>query len=283
MKKIKLIIILNLLTVSIFSQTIKSVSNVRELLEAIKPNTKIQLTADLYVISDEDSTYGEYFELDENNLLIKNVSNLTIVGFKTKPAKIITHNLTKTVITFSNCRNINIRNLEVGHTPLSLSYGDRCEEYANVIDIEDSDEINISECILFGSGDGGIETRGNTGVSQLRCENTIIRHCTTYIVNLSNTSDAAFKNCRFESNTGRINLSDCINISFENCEVNDNILQEEYSDNTLIYIQKSNGISLTNCNFESNVSDYFCNASNIGVFDKCKFKNNYFKKGRFNE
>jgi parallel beta-helix repeat protein len=124
---------------------------------------------------------------DGKELLINDVSHLELTG-----TKILADPRYAWVLNFEGCHSLALRGLTVGHTKSGYCRG-------GVLRFENCSNVTVENCELFGSGTYGIEF--------LNCENieivgTTVKECTYGAVNITNVSNAAFRDCKFQDNTG---------------------------------------------------------------------------------
>jgi hypothetical protein len=260
----------------ILPQTHFTVDSPDEFINAIGSDRIIQLKSTIH-ISDIFSTkkgLNHRFEavFDGYELTIVGVSNLKIEGLGNKPVEIITKPQYGNVLTFKNCNNITIENIEAGHGP-EKGY---CT--GGVFNFVDSKNITINKSIMYGSGIEGITAENTT---DLKCNNSIIRECTYCIMTLKNCNDFEFTNCEFTDNQefDLVNLSDCNNTIFNTCKfANNRTGTEDYSDFAFFNVHNSSSIILKDCLIENNVANYFCRNKNSIELHDTKIKNNSFTK-----
>lgn len=179
-------------------QTEVHVSTVDELLAAISPNKEIVVDAEILNLSTAEG-YGRFSSdyyfwqdtyVDGYELVIRNVNNMTIRGSNGKDHHIIEAvPRYANVLLFRGCSNITISGITAGHTkePGSCTGG--------VLRFEDSDEITVKNCGLFGCGTKGIDGHNCEGITVNDCD---IYECTEGGMEFRNTSFI-----RLESNTFR--------------------------------------------------------------------------------
>lgn len=264
------------------SPSIYKVTNEVEFINAIGSDRTIQLTGDaIYLPRFGNEKFGKYYRFDEENdgfeLVILGVTGLKIVGTNNAPTKILTEPKYGDVIVFENCSDIEILNIEAGHFPeVGFCSG-------GVFSFVDSKNIKIDSSILFGSGIEGINAKG---VSNLRCEDVIIKGCSYGILTLNTCNDIVFKNCIFDDNRefDLINISDCTNISFVKCTIDHNETDCSHSDIeslqfSILNIMQSEEVVLTDCIIQNNIACQLSRDSNSYKLINCNLVNNYFRNG----
>ncbi len=227
-------------------QTATYVSNVKELVEAIKPDAVIRLKRGNYNISEYisaamaesgriDSDYVFIEEVyDGYELHIEGVDNLSIIGGAKDPqvTKLLVDPRYATTLTFEDCSDLYLADLMMGHTD-----GDGfCS--GNVINLEDCINVTLHEMDLFGCGATGLDA---DEITNLVMYDSVIHDC----------SDNPL--CLYETKGKFIFVSD----TFLNC--NGSLLLDEngteYSFNRCTFgemesdIVSTETVTLSNCIF----------------------------------
>jgi len=179
------------------------------------------------------------------------------------------------VLVFENCSNITIENIDTGHWP------EKGFCSGGVFYIDNSRNFTINNCIMFGSGIEGITA---SDVTNLKCNNSIIRGCSYSIMTLQKCVDFEFNECEFTDNEeyDLVNISDCINVTFNSCIFADN-RAHSYDFIVFFNIEKSASIILKDCTLENNRASYFCKKANTLELINTKLENNVFIQGLFKE
>lgn len=273
-----------LLTFNLIAQTnrVVVVDNADQFVDAIGSDRTIQLLGStIYLSNVSPGKSGINYRFDEegdgHELVIFGVSNLKILGLGIKPVKIITKPIYGDVTVFDNCDNITIENVDAGHGP------EKGGCTGGVFNFTKCKNITINKSILYGSGMEGITSED---VTNLKCNNTIIRGCTESIMSLSNCNEFEFSNCEFTDNEqfDLVNISNCIGVKFKSCTFSNNSTgTDEDSDYSLFNITQSISVVLKDCIIESNLTSFFCKKANSIEMSNSKLENNSFKKGNFKE
>ena len=163
------------------------VGSVRELIEAIAPQTAIVVEPGRYDLTEfladfpseqdcdrwnEAHEYAKiYSTFDGQELVVENVEGLSITGGADDPAatEIVTQPRYATVLGFTNCRDVELACLTLGHTE-----GGACS--GNVVDLYSCRDIRLRTMDLYGCGAYGISVLGGTGDVQV--SSSTIRDCT---------------------------------------------------------------------------------------------------------
>ena len=208
-----------------------TVSSVKELVEAIRPDVFIYVEPGTYSISDylaaawaaegEDwNSNHDYVEIrqvyDGFELVIKNVENLTIEGKALDRAS--THFQTDpryaAVMAFEDCTFVNLSAFTMGHTDTGNCYG-------SVIDFRSCEAIALGNVDLYGCGVIGLNLENCT--NYLFCNNVILRDC--LYGPLSNDGSSGvwqFDDCTMTGSTGScLYDTDGLEICFNNCVFGD--------------------------------------------------------------
>lgn len=166
-----------------------------------------------YDIYDKKPTLGYYDPFDGPQLILAGMRNITIEGEGTGASIIISPRYSY-VLHFIKCRNITLRNLTLGHTEEGYCEG-------GVVGLYYCDNVAIEHCDMYGCGTEGI---GAEHTSNLRCDNSIIRECSYFIMNLSDCKNVEFNACEFHHNKEfpLINVKSSSNVAFNNTYIHDN-------------------------------------------------------------
>ena len=245
-----------------------TVYTAKEFLNSIGSNKKIILASKRYNLSDAYNVQNDYVTKQgfSNGYNFKNVHNLIIEG----EATILIDDLYADVLSFTECENITLSGITVGHSDYSNYY--QCE--GEVITIDSCDNVTINNCKLFGCGAVGLRSYSSQNVN---IENSHIYDCSfaainsddsQISVNNSNIYDMTIDN-RYGgmcvSNSSKFNFLNC-DISNLNCPVFINI--DDYDKD----IQTE--ISFNQCNIKNNAFDTFISTSRGIFFNDCKIQNN---------
>ena len=163
-----------------------------ELLAAIGSHRVICLTADidLSTATDFGTGWGENWRwehvYDGAELVISAVKDLTITA-KRPGLTLTTNPRYASVLTFRDCRDLELEGLTVGHNEIPDS---SCA--GAVLTLDRCYDAEIEDCALFGCGTVGIEAYNCT---YMEVEDTEIYSCTTRGVSLCDVEGAQFENC----------------------------------------------------------------------------------------
>ncbi|OAD22948.1 copper amine oxidase domain protein, partial [Candidatus Thiomargarita nelsonii] len=247
------------------SFNIVKVNNVREFLEAIAPNTTIELKKGIYNISHAIDVKNKYIKwenpYDGYQPIIGPVENLTIKA--ENGTKILIEPRYAFVMSFENSRNILIQNVILGHT-----VGGTCD--GGVLRFSKSDDIKIEKSILFGSGTEGLVLEE---VNNFEFRNSTIRDCTDDLMTIKDSKNVLFENCTLKD-TGQfdlINISSSSGVTFSRCLIKNNWNDSEYSPYLFSIDSISSNISLENSIIRDNRTRKFLNNQN-----KLRLLNNQF-------
>lgn len=253
------------------------VTNVDELMEAIKSKATITLAPGTYNITewligkvkrgevrplyDYDSEYyttaneGEHIFFvgmeDEPAVVIRNVSGLTIKSeYATNPATIVSEPIYYDVLDFVDAYNVELDNLIIGHVEQLES---SCA--GDVISLTDCNNFIINGCDLYGCGATGLALFSSYGI-QLRY--TVIHDCTYGAVCMV-YSDLMAYDCTFEDIDGW-NLFSMNNsyASYENCTFTNMI------GNFLVEGGYYNSLYYEDCNFDDDMLEYLTSMQEVG-------------------
>ena len=183
-----------------------TVSTVDELLDAIGPDREILLDAELYDLSTAEG-YGkkktDYYywnaEYDGPELIIQNVDNLTI---RSSDGEVKAHTISAVpryanVLKFNQCTNVTLQGFTAGHTkePGSCAGG--------VIYFENSDNMTVDQCGLFGCGILGVQAGYSKNIT---VQNSEIYECSYGGIRMDDSENITVKDCTFRDLGGPVFL-----------------------------------------------------------------------------
>ena len=239
------------------------VANAQEFINAIGSNRVIELSADTFFLDNikvNESSPTKSKVIDEGIQILK-ASNLEILGAgtKKKPTVIGFKNKRNTVLTFKECNNIRLVNIEVD----LLSTNDIRRE-AGFLSFEKSENITVINCTLSGNGSFGIIC---SEAKNLKIRKTTISKTLSAMLILKESSDLVFEDCFFTSNksNGHLVVSEnCHAVQFVKC-----VFDKNYPD-------KSSGEYMPEKDFVFLFSNEKPSAGFL--LDRCTFPNNKIKK-----
>ena len=215
--------------------TVVKISTVDELLNAIAPNTTIQLEDGVYNLS-ASSYYsraigGKYFYwrniYDGYELVISGVDNLTLLGTHDEFSIISAEPRYANVLNFEDCSNISVCKMTIGHT----------EEPGNcaggVLNLCNCSDVSVRDCRLYGCG-----------ILALSAVD-----CTSVAVDSTSMYDCSF---------GAVDCMGCYSMSFTNCSIF-HCGFDDYSQDVLRFMS-SDDISVCDCNISENKGNSVLNA-----------------------
>lgn len=251
-----------------------TVSNIKELYNAIGSNTHIIMKEGTYNISTlplsertnksvnmlVNADTGDETPYNGDTIMINWVNNLFLEAEEGAEVKICTEDGYEAPLAFRNCTDIVIKNLTLGH---EVDPG-FCS--GAVLLMEDSAKVSVSGCRLYGSGTYGIEASGTYDVN---VEDTDIYECTYGLVFVTNGGNFNFKNCVMRDSSGynMISLYNTWSILFEDCIIKNNTVG--LNDNYLV--DADNGtVNFVNCRFSGN--EYSNMTNGDVVFEGCSIE-----------
>ncbi len=257
-----------------------TVTNVNELLQSIGSNRIIQLSPSIYDFSLADFSEPNYPNEGKKQLVISGVQNLTIIGVGEQLAEIRTEDPLTYVMVFKDCRNITLKNLEIGH----LVGEEKCK--SGVLAFENCSEVYIESSIIY----SGVEGLSLSKVSSFKFSNSTIKDCSLGIFTCLDSTGLEFSESYFINNHGLnfINFFNCASVLIENCEISDNnTLPGEvirlYTRNALFNICNTTGLRLKNTQIHSNTAEnLLCSDDKeVIITENSFFENNSFTGGWF--
>ena len=250
--------------------SVVQVSTVRELLNNIKPYTKIILTGDLYGLHSTDLiTYeGEnvYFEecFDGYEMIIHDIDHLQICADENVIPELTTTYRYANVLNFKNCNDVKLDGLMMGHD-IEKGY---C--LGGVLNIENSSNIEITNCFMYGCGTYGIISRESNNIA---INSSDIYECSYGLVDIANCHNFEFNNCilRDSEQFTMFAMNNCTNVQYKHCTITGN---KSGMYNSLISDEGSSNITFFKCLFEKNEYEKFVGKNPVVKIVSCKIINN---------
>lgn len=147
------------------------------------------------------------------NGTFEGLKDVTIEGIGERQVDFLTSDISNDVLAFTDCTNIRLINLNLGHIPPNDNV-ETCEGRVLCF-YGDCNDIYINNCTMFGCGTTGIYF---TNVNNMVCENSVIKECSYTIMDLLGLKNGKFTNCRFEKNSSYyIEVGNVHNVIFNNC------------------------------------------------------------------
>ncbi|MCT7979442.1 right-handed parallel beta-helix repeat-containing protein [Laspinema olomoucense] len=195
-------------------------------------------------------------DFDGYGLVISGVENLSLVGVNPTASLISLEAAYPNVITFRNCRNITIANIEAGHWPKkSFCSG-------SVFSFVDCDNIILDQCILFGCGIYGILAQNS---SNFQVKGSTIKECTYGIMALQSLTNLLVEDCQFYHNESYDTMLRATNIRgdvrFKTCQFFENSITDYNPNNNYFFWFGDEGSSIVVEN-STIVNNEFINLSN---------------------
>ncbi len=185
---------------------IVDVSNAADLVSNMGSNRTFVLNPGDYDLSKVDENLSIHFD----GYSFVNLENVEFIGNVQLQLDFLTEDLYRPVIGFRESKNIKLSNLYIGHEPVSL-YG-YCE--GEVVFLNNCEDVYIGNSTLYGCGTVGIY--GNN-VTNLVCEDTVIRDCSEDLLLLYNSNNLSFINCEFQNRSDEhLVFNECQTILIEN-------------------------------------------------------------------
>lgn len=256
------------------------VSNVPEFLRAIGSNRTIVMRPgeyDLSAYAGQNGPSHAYRDAyDGGELVISEVSNLTIRGEGLHQVHLITQPQYGNVLVFEACADITLENIKAGHGP-EKGY---CT--GGVIRLESCANTIIRNCYLYGSGIEGISA---VKCASLDVQNTLITGCTYSIFTLEECADVVFESCKFFDNVefDLVNIYRCSKVEMTKCKFRNNRAAEDWIGTKFFQVEGSAGVVAKACIFENNIAKHFMAKPSDVVLKKCKEVGNKWIDGTYQD
>ena len=181
---------------------VTEVTTVDELLDAIAPDTVIELTGQRYMLT-EASDYGTgsgsgYYRWDTGDgaeFVIENVTGLTIRAAN-RDTCIVTEPRWVNVLHFIGCEDITLEGFTAGHTDGAYCSG-------GVLCFENTKGVTVDGCSLYGCGTEGVTTYSCEDVAVTGSE---IWNCSQGAAFIYDSKNVSFDNCDFHGITAEFGM-----------------------------------------------------------------------------
>jgi hypothetical protein len=247
-----------------------SVSNAKELLQAIGSDRTITLKSGDYQLKDAYDVKSDYVlfssEYDGPELIVTGITNMTLKA--DGKVTILAEPRYAWVINFMACSKITLKGIVFGHTEAGYCTG-------GVLGFSNCKNFNISDCEMYGSGTEGLAFSESSDFIFSNCE---IRKCTYDLMNVSSSSNIAFLACTFKD-TGEfdlITIQSSSNVSFIKCMFSNNATSE-FMPYFFNIDENSKLIDVEESMFKDNTVVTLVNNKSRLTQKKNKFEGNAFK------
>ena len=187
------------------------VANVQELVAQIGSNRELRLAPGTYDLGEAMPARGKSARCTiDTGLAIYNVHDLKLVGSGAGETKIISPIVESDVLTFTECSNIQVKDLSVGHRVIPGG----CQGDAVVV--RDSRNVEFLRTDLYGCGQFSLTLRF---VDNILVKDSKLHDCSYGLVDSYGVRNGKFVDTQFD-HTGKlsaINISNVAVMSFENC------------------------------------------------------------------
>ncbi|MBW9158840.1 right-handed parallel beta-helix repeat-containing protein [Clostridium tagluense] len=250
------------------------VSNAKELLENIGSNKTIKLKAgeyDLLAVKDLNNKHIKFEKVfDGQQLVVSDISNLTIEGLKDAQVKLLVNPRYANVLTFKNSNNINISNIIAGHYP------DKGSCTGGVFFFDNCKNVDIKNSVLFGCGTEGINLNK---VENFNFENSTIKECSYDLMTLLDSKNIVFKDSNFYDTVefNLINVSNTKGVIFDKCNIYNNKATGEFFP-YLFNVDENSNVLVKNCIIKDNKVKSLVSNKEAVIFENVEFHNNTFDK-----
>ena len=194
-----------------FEENTYVVGTVADMMDAVEPGATIILLPGTYNLTEwlsahdnlpsynwdsYDQERGVYKDscFDGDQVIIYDIDYLTIMSADAEnPAEIVIEPRYSNVLNFSDCDELVLDSLVVGHTP-EQGY---CS--GGVVYLDTCFDVRIDDCDLYGCGTYGLEARY---CSDVELDRTIIHDCTYGMMELTYTDKLVARHCTFSDCEG---------------------------------------------------------------------------------
>ena len=206
-------------------------------------------------------------------LVISNVSNVTIRGAGQGKTTLESNPRAATVLNFLNCENVTLEGFTAGHVPGA----EPCE--GNVINLRNSSNVTMKDLGLFGCGATGVWADCSTNLTLEGCD---IYECSSFAVSLNFVQGCQIKNCTLRDigkDIGPEMMASAALAAWDGSDLT--VTDTSFKDNkTYNLFTLGQSATFTRCSFENNhmentAFDVYSNyGSNLVVLDGCTGQGN---------
>lgn len=206
-------------------------------------------------------------------LVISNVSNVTIRGAGQGKTTLESNPRAATVLNFLNCENVTLEGFTAGHVPGA----EPCE--GNVIDLRNSSNVTMKDLGLFGCGATGVWADCSTNLTLEGCD---IYECSSFAMSLNFVQGCQIKNCTLRDigkDIGPEMMASAVLAAWDGSDLT--VTDTSFKDNkTYNLFTLGQSATITRCSFENNhmentAFDVYSNyGSNQVVLDGCTGQGN---------
>ncbi len=178
-------------------------------------------------------------------LVISNVSNVTIRGAGQGKTTLESNPRAATVLTFENCENVTLEGFTAGHVPGA----EPCE--GNVINLRNSSNVTMKDLGLFGCGATGVWADSSTNLTLEGCD---IYECSAFAMSLNVVQGCQIKGCTFR-NIGSKMMGSAVVVAWTGSDLTltDTTIKDN---NTYDLFTLGQSATFTRCSFENNQMDH---------------------------
>jgi len=236
-----LIVILFIVQILYAQEETITVSTNDEFMSALGSNRTIILTRNEYIFPDR--------------IDVKNVNNLSIIGKEL--TQILVTNRKATVVGFTNCENLILENLYIGH---KVPPGASCDDERGTVMFQDCINSKITNSTFYGCGKVGLKLYS---CENLTFDDFTIKECSESLFGIYNSKNIIFESSIFKdtyrkSYNNKAHLSyikTSADIIFNNCKFMDNVV----TNGNFIFVDNFSPVSMVKPKFFYNIADIFCN------------------------
>ncbi len=206
-------------------------------------------------------------------LVITNVSNVTIRGGGQGKTTLESNPRAATVLTFENCENVTLEGFTAGHVPGA----EPCE--GNVINLTNSSNVTMKDLGLFGCGAIGVRA---DNCAELTLEGCDIYECSAYGLSLDFVEGCQIKDCTLRDigkDIGPEMMGSAVLNAWDGSDLT--VTDTSFKDNkTYNLFTLSQSATITRCSFENNHMEntafdvYTANDCSQVVLDGCTGQGN---------
>lgn len=195
-----------------WAATTIDVANVRELVAQIGSHRELRLAPGTYNLGEVEQLAGQTGggRMYNGGLLVYEVQDLTLVGSGAGQTKIISPFMESNVLTFTDCSDIQVKDLNIGHTVIPGG----CQ--GDAVLVRDSRNLKFIRTDIYGCGQYSLTLRG---VDNILVKDSKLHDSSYGLLDTTDVHKGRFVNTQFIHNgkLSAINTDQIVDLSFDGC------------------------------------------------------------------
>ena len=219
-----------------FVQVVKDVNSFEDFYHNIGSHRTLQIRVEFLFPMQADTPVNPNVEWVNGAMVIKGVTDFKIIGVGNKPVKITQPNGKLELLSFKNCNDIEIENVEA-------------DMGAGIFDFDNCHDVFINKSIIRGGEKDGFSADNCTNIN---CKKVEIKDCGGMAFLLNKSSKIRFFDCIF-TNNNRFDFIGSNYIVFDKSSISDNKSSNTGPlDTALFNLNATDSIFIKSCTLKNN-------------------------------